>query len=291
MKDEIVISDNLGEQLGPRLRLLMKGMSDTEARILQYCLDLGEKISSMNINEIASHCAVSSALVVKVAKKCGYLGFRELRNALRDYANVKGEELHQELNPNDDPAIVVRKVFMTAIKALQDTLLVLDPTILKRIADLLVSAKRVLIIGVGGSGALALDAYHKFLRIGIDTKVCTDSHLMVMEACLLKTSDMIIAFSHSGRTRAIFEALKAAKLQGAITVSITNDPESKIKANSDFIISSVAMGSPITGENAAARIAQLNILDSLFVLVAQHDYERSLKNLSKTIDVVAPLRI
>jgi DNA-binding MurR/RpiR family transcriptional regulator len=269
----------------------MKGLSETEAKILQYCLDLGDGIASANIRDIAAHFGVSSALVVKAAKKSGYPGFREMRVALREYALVKGDDLHRELNPNDEASTLVQKVFMTAIKALQDTLLVLDPETLKAIADRLSGANRVILIGVGGSGALANDAYHKFLRIGVNTKVCTDSHLMVMEASLLSESDLILAFSHSGRTRAILESLKAAKAQGATTVAITNDPESKLKDVSDFILSSVAMGSPITGENAAARVAQLNILDALFVLVAQNDYQRSLSNLTRTNNAVSQLRI
>jgi DNA-binding MurR/RpiR family transcriptional regulator len=41
--------------------------------------------------------------------------------------------------------------------------------------------------------------------------------------------------------------------------------------------------SPLTGENAAARIAQLIIVDALFVAVAQRNPAATEKNLSRTI--------
>lgn len=44
----------------------------------------------------------------------------------------------------------------------------------------------------------------------------------------------------------------------------------------------VAQGSPLLGENAAARIAQLNIMDALFVAVAQRDLATAEANLART---------
>jgi DNA-binding MurR/RpiR family transcriptional regulator len=279
------------EQLLPRLRLIMNSLSKNERLVLQYCIDRGEKIRDDDISAIASWCSVSSALVVKVAKKCGYSGYRELRAALSAYAAHYKSDLHKELNPLDPPQMVIDKIFGTSISALQDTKLILDPEELKAVSECLIAADKIAFIGIGGSAALALDAYHKFLRIGVVTQWFNDSHLMVMSASLMTPKSVLIGFSHSGRTSAIIEAFKAAKKQKAKTVAITNTPESLLGQYSDYILCSVAQGSPINGENSAARIAQLNILDILFVLYAQHNYENSLSNLSRTIESVAQLRI
>ncbi|RUU47795.1 RpiR family transcriptional regulator, partial [Mesorhizobium sp. M7A.T.Ca.TU.009.01.1.1] len=47
---------------------------------------------------------------------------------------------------------------------------------------------------------------------------------------------------------------------------------------------------PLMGENAAARIAQLNILDALFVAVAQRDYQAAERNLGRTMSAVTSKR-
>jgi len=228
--------------------------------------------------------------VVKVAKRCGFNGYRELRATLANYAAQNRNDLHKELDPSDDVQTVINKVFQTSIIALQETRQILDPEQLTRVSDRFLAADRILFVGVGGSGALALDAFHKFLRIGAPVQCLTDTHMMVMAASLLTEKSVLLGFSHSGRTNAIVESFKAAKRLNATTIAITNAPESLLAQCSDHVLCSVAQGSPINAENAAARIAQLNILDIIFVLYAQFNYEKSLDNLAKTIDSVANLR-
>ena len=278
------------EQIGPRLRMLMNGLTEKEQEVLRDCLSLGTAISNYSVQEIAKRHDVSPAMVVMAAKHCGFSGFREMKNSLATYSRLPGVDLHEELDPNDDAATVINKVFKTAISALQDTLAIFDVEALSKAAEELRNAEGIDIYGVGGSGALALDAYHKFLRIGIRTQVCTDSHMMVMSANLLKPKTVALGFSHSGRTWSMVKAFSLAKQQGATTILITTSRVSPLAEYSDILLCSVAQGSPITGEGAAARIAQLNILDALFVLVAQANYQRSLENLEKTITSVSGLR-
>lgn len=278
------------DQIVPKLRLILKTLSHGEKLVLQYCMDRGKKIYDDDIKAVATRCGVSSSLVVKVAKRCGFKGYRELRAALAGYAAQNRNDLHKELNPSDDVKTVIDKVFTTSILALQETRHILDAEELRKVADHLVAADQILFVGCGGSGALALDAYHKFLRIGARTQYLTDTHMMVMSASLMTPQSVLFGFSHSGRTSAVVEAFKAAKRQGATAIAVTNDPESSLAQTADHVLCSVAQGSPINGENAAARIALLNILDIVFVLYAQADYEKSLDNLGKTIASVANLR-
>ena len=52
-----------------------------------------------------------------------------------------------------------------------------------------------------------------------------------------------------------------------------------------MVLCSTAQGSPLLGENAA-RIVQLNILDAVFVAVAQRDLEAAERNLASTMRAV-----
>ena len=73
-------------------------------------------------------------------------------------------------------------------------------------------------------------------------------------------------------------------------IAITNYSESPLATLADTVLCSTARGSPLTGENAAARVAQLNILDSLFVAVAQKDYAHAEQQLRRTMMAVAHKR-
>ena len=71
---------------------------------------------------------------------------------------------------------------------------------------------------------------------------------------------------------------------------MTNYLGSPIGELADVVLRSTARGSPLLGENAAARIAQLNILDAIFVLVAQRARAVAERNLSRTMDAVRAKR-
>ena len=70
------------------------------------------------------------------------------------------------------------------------------------------------------------------------------------------------------------------------TIAITNYGGSPIADIADVVLCSTAQGSPLLGENAAARIVQLNILDAVFVAVAQRDLEAAERNLASTMGAV-----
>ena len=156
-----------------------------------------------------------------------------------------------------------------------------------RAADLIFNARQRDLYGIGGSAQIARDVSHKFLRIGVRTSVFDDAHMMLMSAALLGEGDVAVAFSHSGTTTAVIEPLELARRRGARTVALTNYATSPLASTADVVLCSTAQGSPLLGENAAARIAQLVILDAVFVAVAQRDLRAAERNLAATRDAVA----
>jgi RpiR family transcriptional regulator, repressor of rpiB and als operon len=190
--------------------------------------------------------------------------------------------MREELSPADSPREIVNKVFGASKQALEETLAIADIEAYDRAADFIAGARQRDFYGVGGSAQIARDVAHKFLRIGVRASVFDDAHMMAMSASLLGTTDVAIGFSHSGSTLVTIEALQIARKNGARTIAITNYLSSPIAEVADVVICSTAQGSPLLGENAAARIAQLTILDTIFVLVAQRNYKAADANLAKT---------
>ena len=88
----------------------------------------------------------------------------------------------------------------------------------------------------------------------------------------------------------MIEAVALARSNGAARIAITSHAASRLGRSADCVLASTAQGLALTSENAAARIAQLNILDALFGAVAQHDAGMANANLGRTMDAVAPKR-
>ncbi len=275
--------------VGPRIRMLLPDLTPSEARVAELMLRSAAG-DPLPLKQVAADAAISEAMVVKTAKRLGYKGFRELRAALGAYKRLPNVDLHEDLDQHDSAEVIVQKVFRTAIQALEETLAILDMDGFKRAAGLIHGARYLEFYGLGGSAQIARDVAHKFLRIGIRASVFDDTHMMAMSASLLKEKDVVIAFSHSGRTTGVLEAVQIARVNGAAVIALTNYESSPLADVSDVLLCSTALGSPLNSENAAARIAQLNIMDAIFMAVAQKSYRAAEENLARTMGAVQTKR-
>lgn len=276
--------------VGPRIRMMMPLLTPLEAKVVDTVFALRDFSDDTSLKQIADDAGVSEAMVVKITKKLGFAGYRDFRTAVSQYNRQPTAEMHQELSVDDTSQEIVQKVFRTSINALEETLSILDMEAFDRAADLIHCAKQRDFYGVGGSAQIARDVSHKFLRIGVRASVFDDLHMMLMSASLLVDGDIAIGFSHSGNTTAVIEAIQLARRNGARTIAITNYNSSALAQAADVVLCSTAQGSPLMGENAAARIAQLNILDAVFVAVAQRDYKAAERNLERTMSAVTSKR-
>jgi RpiR family transcriptional regulator, repressor of rpiB and als operon len=269
--------------------MLMPELTPSEMRVTEIMLRSAAD-DALPLKHVAAEAEISEAMVVKTAKRLGFAGFRELRSALSAYKQLPNVDLHEDLGPDDSAEVIVQKVFRTAIQALEETLAILDMKGFRLAADLIHKAKHLDFYGLGGSAQIARDVAHKFLRIGVRASVVDDTHMMAMSASLLKPGDLVLAFSHSGRTTSVLEAVQIARNNGASVVVVTNYETSPLAELSDVVLCSTALGSPLTSENAAARIAQLNIMDAIFMAVAQKSYSAAEENLTRTMGAVQSKR-
>lgn len=269
--------------VGAQIRMRLPSLTPLESKVASAILDRKDIDEATPLKEIANVTGVSEAMVVKVAKKLGFAGFREFRQGLVDYNRSDTAALHSEILPDDGAGEIVQKVFRTAMQALEETFAILDLTAFERAADYLFRARQRDFYGLGGSAQIARDVSHKFLRIGIRTNLFDDAHMMAMSAALLTPDDVVVAFSHSGATSAVLEAVEIARRNGARIIAVTNYAESPLAGISDVVLCSTAQNSPLLGENATARIAQLNLMDALFVAIAQRDRKGADANLARTM--------
>jgi DNA-binding MurR/RpiR family transcriptional regulator len=276
--------------IGPRIRMMMPRLTPLEARVVETILARRGFDEGTPLRVVADEAGVSDAMIVKIAKKLGFDGYKDFRAGLADYNRLPTADLHEELSPDDTGAEIARKVFRTSVHALEETLAILDPDAVERAADLIFSARQRDLYGIGGSAQIARDVAHKLLRIGVRTSVFDDAHMMLMSAALLEEGDVAIAVSHSGATTAVIEPIEMARRRGAHTIALTNYATSPLASIADVVLCSTAQGSPLLGENAAARVAQLIIFDVVFAAVARRDLDLAQRNLAATMGAVTEKR-
>ncbi len=88
--------------------------------------------------------------------------------------------MDEAIEKDDGPVTIKYKVFDVHIRVLDDTAKVLDDQAFARAVKALASARSVSFYGTSGSGAIALDARHKFLKISNKSFASPDSTLQAM---------------------------------------------------------------------------------------------------------------
>jgi DNA-binding MurR/RpiR family transcriptional regulator len=267
--------------LAVRLRAHLSSLTALEAAALFTLLHRATGKTTL-LKCAAGETGVSEALIVKIAKKLGFEGFRQLREALGEHHRLAQAGLHEELCVAEGASARLQKVLRSSVQALEKGLARVSPEALERAADCLHAARQRDFYGEGGSGQVARDAAHQFLRIGVRASVFDDAQLMVMSAALLRRGDVVMAFSHSGQTAAVVEAARQARQNGARLIAITNRSDSPLGRESDVALCANLDGLPWARENAVARLVQLSVLDALLSSVAQKDYAAAQANLGRT---------
>jgi RpiR family transcriptional regulator, repressor of rpiB and als operon len=268
--------------LAVRLREHLSSLTALESHTLFTLLHRGVTDEDTLLKCAAGETGVSEALIVKIAKKLGFEGFRQFREALGEHNRSVQADLQEELCVAEGACVRLQKVLLASVRALEQGLARVSPEALERAADCLHAARQRDFYGEGGSGQVARDAAHQFLRIGVRASVFDDAQLMLMSAALLRRGDVVMAFSHSGQTAAVVEAARLARQNGARLIALTNRLDSPLGRDSDVALCANLDDLPWAGENAAARLVQLSVLDALLSTVAQKDYAAAQANLGRT---------
>ncbi|HEY0533147.1 MAG TPA: SIS domain-containing protein, partial [Actinoplanes sp.] len=78
------------------------------------------------------------------------------------------------------------------------------------------------------------------------------------------------------------DALTEARAHGAITVALTNFPRSPIAHAAEHVLTTAARETTFRSGATASRLAQLTVVDCVFVGVAQRTYGQTLAALDAT---------
>ena len=270
-----------------RLRGILPSLHSAERKVADYVLSHAETLLSQAVNEVATGAGASEATVIRFCRTMGYKGFQDLKITLaRDLVSPIHSAIHEDVSEKDDAAGIIRKVFTANMETLQSTLEVLNPESVDRAVRLLEKAGRILIIGVGTSTPILMDAYNKFLRLGLSCGYQNDSHLQMMEAALLRKGDVVLAVSHSGSTKDPIDTLQVAQKNGAKAVAITNNSMSPLAKICDVVLSTSSKETKYRSEALASRIAQSSIIDVLFICLGMRNRQRTLVCARKIEDVI-----
>ncbi len=262
-----------------RIRSRLPALAAAEQKVAQWVLQHADEVVHMSMAQVARECGVSDTTVLRFCRAAGFQGYTDMKLSIVQDLASPTQLVHDDISEDDDAITIARKVFHSNIQALQDTLEVLDGDALVRAADMIANADQILIIGVGTSGPIVQDMYHMFFRLGFNVRAQTDSYLQLMEAALVGPGDVVVGVSQSGSSTDPVLTLEEAKRNGAGTIVITGNAESPITKFADVTL--LAVSRETRAEAIASRIAQMTLVDALYVIISMRMLPITTRNENK----------
>jgi DNA-binding MurR/RpiR family transcriptional regulator len=273
------------------IRSRLDTYSAKERRVASYVLENPGESVNPSIEELAEKIGVSESTLFRFVRKLGYDGYQQFRIALVTETLAPRDTWYESPDAAIDEKSAAAVVFRTSIASLEATLAGLDLELLEKIAALMASTRRLVILGLGGSNAVAQDAWHKLVRTGIPCEAPVDFHLQLMVASQSGPDSLVLLVSHTGSNTDALALVDEARKSGATIVVITSHPKSPLARRADMILVSRTKAVRYVSEAWSARIAQLAIVDSLYVLVMDKLGDRGAKHLDDMRKAIARRRL
>lgn len=275
----------------PRLRSLYGVLTKAEQKVADYIFADPSKIVHLSITELAEASGSAEATVFRLCQKVGFKGYQHLKIALAQDLYSPAETIYREFHSGDTVDLLTKKVFSNIGEGLQDTLKIIDSKALDKAIMLLDGARRIDAYGSGGSGVIAADIEHRFMRFALPVRAYADPHMQIISAALLQPGDVVIAISHSGSNKDLLDSVAMAQKSGASAIAITSHMKSPLSELADVSLFGVAREAEIGYEAMVSRIIHLAIVDILYVGVMMRRQEQSVENIQKVREAIALRRV
>lgn len=279
-----------------RIASRLPQMPGAMARVAEFLVAEPAAPLDLSITDVAAHSGTSPATVTRFCRTMGYTGYVQFRVAVAadigrgDAQSSWRTDVGRAFRADDGPAQVLRTLTLAHTLSLTTTADGINIEQARAVARRIAACRHLDIYGVGGSGMMATEMAGRLYRIGIPVYAWTELHAALASAAVPRDDSAAIAISNTGRTNDTIEALSLARSSGTYTVAITGSAASPLAAIADDHIEAVAPDGYFQPDDLAAKHAQLLVLDLLYILVAQQNFNRAATLLAASAMSVASHR-
>ena len=238
------------------------------------------------IEVMSERAEVRVGTVVRFAKRLGYKGFSEFRDALRAACHARSGDAELELMeiPSHDVIGTLAEVTRRDGENLQRLIQVVDQNTLTAATRMLTEAHHRVILGRGVSHVMGLVLAFYLTQAGLPCIAAIPSDFSTQVANLDST-DLLVVLSFSPYSRESVDSAMFARESGIPVLAFSDRPDSPLKPFADILI-------PVPSEDLlfSCSITTFAALAHAFaIVVASEDHAGTLKRLKAADKVAQPL--
>lgn len=259
----------------------------SEGKIASYIIENPREAISLTAVELGKRSLTSGAAVIRLCKSLNLKGFQDLKLRIAGDLQKTNNHGFRDIEPNEPILSIIDKMTDNSIQTIRETAEMLNTEELEEAVQLLRNARKIYFIGVGASSIIAQDAQQKFLRIDKIAYAFSDVHMSATLVANAEKEDVVVGISFSGETLEVSKVLQLAKQNNVPTISLTKYGNSIVTEQADIKLYTSATREPTFRSGAtSSRIAQLQVIDILFMCVASIEYSETVKHLDDTREAV-----
>lgn len=245
----------------------LPGFSKGQKQIARFILEHYDKAAFMTASRLGVTVGVSESTVVRFATELGYDGYPHLQRALQEMIRNKLTSVQRMEVAGD--RMGGRDVLQTVLHADTDMIRVtldeIDRDAFQGAVDALMGAKRIYILGVRSSSALAsfLGFYFNLLFENV-TLVHTNSVSEIFEQVLrVGPGDVLFGISFPRYSKRTLSAMRYARDRGARVIALTDSQLSPLARVADHVL----LARSDMASFVDSLVAPLSVINALIVAV------------------------
>jgi len=238
-------------------------LKDSATKSEKQLIDIIEKMNIdeliyKSITELSDVTGVAEATIVRFCRKMGFKGFQDFKLKISKDAFFNTE------SRIDSIPLGIAHGMNDAVNLSAENI---DYEECKKIAELIISARKVCAFGAANSNIAAQSLRNRLMKTGINVDTAFDPHFQNIIAANMSEKDLLILISVSGSTKDLLEIADIAKSAGTPIVLITNSSKSPLGSRADYILYGSKRESPLEGGSFATMAAQLFVVSVLCAAV------------------------
>ncbi len=280
-------NDNLPQPIQTRLAEAYRDLPEAMRRVADALMSDPLLGALWGIESMAQRAEVSVGTVVRFARRLGYGGFSEFRDALRGACHARSGDSDLELmeSPTDvfgTLAEVARRDGENLARLIQ----MVDQPTLEAAVKMLVRAHHRVILGRGVSHVMSLIMGFYFTQAGLPCIAAIPSDFS-NQVANLGAEDLLVVLSFAPYSRETVDSAIFAKESGIPVIAFSDRMDSPLKPFSDLLI-------PVPSEDLlfSCSITTFAALAHAFaIVVAAQDHAGTIKRLKAADKVAQPLLV
>ncbi|OUS27159.1 transcriptional regulator HexR [Thalassotalea sp. 42_200_T64] len=236
--------------------------SKSERKVAEVILASPATVIHASIASLAKQAKISEPTVNRFCRRLDTKGYPDFKLHLAQSLANGTPYVNRHVDENDTAEEYTTKIFESTIANLEMARKSLDTNMINRAVDVLTQANKISFFGLGASAVVAHDAQNKFFRFNVPVIYFDDVLMQRMSSINSTQGDVVVLFSHTGRTKPLVEVAHIARENDAIVIGVT-DANTPLAKECNIVLSPTVSEDTDLYMPMASRIAQLTLVDIL----------------------------